>query len=213
MVIGNRMKNIQPGAMPWHHRYIGNPLLSGLAQLLLPYRSPRRPLRHARGPPRLLWRGSICARPGWSSPRRWSCARPGADLVDRGRSRSHISRGGGIEALELPRRMAASSLPARQFARSSVYLAGSGARSAGAAVSPTVLARVPVFQRQWDLHALIGGSLLLIIGAQLVGLGLCAHAYATTSRLMRDRWFDRARARADSSTGSHWVRRLRSPAW
>src|ERR1700743_2881319 len=34
MVIGNRMQNIQPGAMPWHHRYIGNPLLSGFLNLL-----------------------------------------------------------------------------------------------------------------------------------------------------------------------------------
>src|SRR5947209_14986857 len=34
MVIGNRMKNIQPGAMPWLHRYIGNPLLSGFLNLL-----------------------------------------------------------------------------------------------------------------------------------------------------------------------------------
>ena len=34
MVIGDRMKNIHPGAMPWHHRYIGNPLLSGFLNLL-----------------------------------------------------------------------------------------------------------------------------------------------------------------------------------
>src|SRR5579862_170163 len=34
LVIGNRMKNIHPGAMPWHHRYIGNPLLSGFLNLL-----------------------------------------------------------------------------------------------------------------------------------------------------------------------------------
>src|SRR5205807_7116966 len=34
MVIGNRMQNIHPGAMPWHHRYIGNPLLSGILNLL-----------------------------------------------------------------------------------------------------------------------------------------------------------------------------------
>ena len=34
IVIGNRMKNIHPGAMPWHHRYIGNPLLSGFLNLL-----------------------------------------------------------------------------------------------------------------------------------------------------------------------------------
>src|SRR5262245_36286311 len=32
-VIGNRMKNIRPGAMPWHHRYIGNPALTGALNL------------------------------------------------------------------------------------------------------------------------------------------------------------------------------------
>jgi glycosyltransferase involved in cell wall biosynthesis len=34
MVIGDRMKNIHPGAMPWLHRYVGNPLLSGFLNLL-----------------------------------------------------------------------------------------------------------------------------------------------------------------------------------
>ena len=33
MVIGDRMDNIQPGAMPWLHRYVGNPLLTGLLNL------------------------------------------------------------------------------------------------------------------------------------------------------------------------------------
>src|ERR1700677_1111542 len=34
LVFGDRMKNIHPGAMPWLHRYIGNPLLSGFLNLL-----------------------------------------------------------------------------------------------------------------------------------------------------------------------------------
>src|SRR6266545_7364586 len=34
LVMGNRMQNIQPGAMPWMNRYIGNPLLSGFMNLL-----------------------------------------------------------------------------------------------------------------------------------------------------------------------------------
>ncbi len=34
MVIGDRMDNIQPGAMPWLHQYIGNPLLTGFLNLL-----------------------------------------------------------------------------------------------------------------------------------------------------------------------------------
>src|SRR5271156_6067861 len=33
MVIGDRMDNIQPGAMPWLHQYVGNPILSGLLNL------------------------------------------------------------------------------------------------------------------------------------------------------------------------------------
>src|SRR4051794_28824818 len=34
MVIGDRMKNIHPGAMPWLHRYVGNPLLTGFLNVL-----------------------------------------------------------------------------------------------------------------------------------------------------------------------------------
>lgn len=35
LVIGNRFAgSIMPGAMPWHHRYIGNPVLSGIGRLL-----------------------------------------------------------------------------------------------------------------------------------------------------------------------------------
>src|SRR6476469_2740960 len=33
MVIADRMENIQPGAMPWLHRYVGNPVLTGLLNL------------------------------------------------------------------------------------------------------------------------------------------------------------------------------------
>src|SRR6187399_3071949 len=34
LVMGNRfMGGIAPGAMPWHHRYIGNPVLSFLGRL------------------------------------------------------------------------------------------------------------------------------------------------------------------------------------
>ncbi|MEJ7783118.1 MAG: glycosyltransferase family 2 protein, partial [Solirubrobacteraceae bacterium] len=33
LVMGDRMDNIQPGAMPWLHRYVGNPLLSGTLNL------------------------------------------------------------------------------------------------------------------------------------------------------------------------------------
>ena len=41
LVMGNRFKGgIKPGAMPWLHRYVGNPVLSGFLKLL--YRTPVR---------------------------------------------------------------------------------------------------------------------------------------------------------------------------
>src|SRR5689334_12096053 len=33
LVMGDRMDNIKPGAMPWLHRYIGNPVLTGTLNL------------------------------------------------------------------------------------------------------------------------------------------------------------------------------------
>ncbi len=41
LVMGNRFRGgILPGAMPWHHRYIGNPVLTGILNLF--FRSPVR---------------------------------------------------------------------------------------------------------------------------------------------------------------------------
>jgi hypothetical protein len=52
-----------------------------------------------------------------------------------------------------------------------------------------------VFGRLWDLHTLITGSLLMIVGTQVVALGVCAHTYGTYFMNDRDPWFDRLRAR------------------
>ena len=45
------------------------------------------------------------------------------------------------------------------------------------------------------MHALIGGALLMIVGTQVLALGLCAHAYGTYFMGEQDPWFDRMRAR------------------
>jgi hypothetical protein len=65
----------------------------------------------------------------------------------------------------------------------------------GAVVSAISLTQVDLFGRQWDLHTMIAGALLTVVGSQVVGLGLCAHAYGTYFMGERDRWFDRMRAR------------------
>lgn len=58
-----------------------------------------------------------------------------------------------------------------------------------------VVSRLAVFGREWDIHALIAGALLAIVGTQVVALGVCAHAYGTYFMGETDRWFDKMRAR------------------
>ena len=42
---------------------------------------------------------------------------------------------------------------------------------------------------------MVAGALLMIVGVQIVALGLCAHAYGTYFMSEKDPWFDRMRAR------------------
>jgi hypothetical protein len=64
----------------------------------------------------------------------------------------------------------------------------------GALVILVTESEVNLFGRAWGVHAIIGGSLLMIVGTQVLALGLCAHAYGTYFMNERDPWFDRMRA-------------------
>jgi hypothetical protein len=65
----------------------------------------------------------------------------------------------------------------------------------GVLISSIVVSQIDVFGRTWDLHALIAGALLMIVGVQVLSLGLCAHAYGRYFMNEQDPWFDRMRAR------------------
>jgi hypothetical protein len=64
----------------------------------------------------------------------------------------------------------------------------------GTLIMAAVLARISFLGHQWDIHALIGGALLLILGTQVIALGLCAMAYGVYFMSERDEWFNRMRA-------------------
>jgi glycosyltransferase involved in cell wall biosynthesis len=194
MVVGDRMKNIQPGAMSWHHRYIGNPLLSGLLNLMFhtgvsDAHCGMRAFRRDRLEVLSLRTSGM----EFASEMVVRAARERLDIREipityhprTGESKLSSFRDGWRHL-----RFLLLHSPNHLF-----ILPGAVMAFVGMLVSLTVLAHIPVFERQWDLHALIGGSLLTIIGTQLVGLGLCAHAYATDFMGARDEWFDRARAR------------------
>ena len=194
VVIGNRMNNIHPGAMPWHHRYIGNPVLSGFLNIL--FRT-----------------GVDDVHCGMRAFRR--------DLLPR----LDLRTTGMEFASEMVIRAAKEHLEVRQFPieyhprggesklssfrdgwrhlrflllHSPNYLfilPGALMAATGGLVELIVITRIAVFGREWDIHALIGGALLAIVGTQVVALGICAHAYATYFMGEQDRWFDRMRAR------------------
>ena len=71
LVMGDRMDNIQPGAMPWLHRYVGNPVLTGLLNLFFRTGVADAHCGMRARPPRRCCRASTCGRPGWSSRPRW----------------------------------------------------------------------------------------------------------------------------------------------
>ena len=65
----------------------------------------------------------------------------------------------------------------------------------GAIVGLVSLSHIELFGREWQLHSMIAGSLLAVVGTQVLGLGLCAHAYGSYFMGEREAWFDRMRAR------------------
>jgi glycosyltransferase involved in cell wall biosynthesis len=194
MVIGDRMEHIHPGAMPWLHRYVGNPLLSRFLNLLFhtgvrdahcgmrAFRRDRLELLALRTTG-MEFASEMVVR---AAKQKLEIREIPIEYHPRGGESKLSSFRDGWRHL----RFLLLHSPNHLF-----ILPGALLSLLGALVSLTVLAHLPVLERQWDLHTLIGGSLLLIVGAQLVSLGLCAHAYATYFMGERDAWFDRARAR------------------
>jgi glycosyltransferase involved in cell wall biosynthesis len=194
MVIGDRMDNIKPGAMPWLHQYIGNPLLSRFLNLLF-----HTGIRDAHCGMRAFRRDRLellqlrTTGMEFASEMIVRAAKEKLDI--REVSIEYHPRGGESKLSSFRDgwrhlRFLLLHSPNHLF-----ILPGLLMSALGGLISLTVLAHVNVLQRQWDIHTLIGGSLLLIMGVQLVGLGLCAHAYATYFMGERDPWFDRARER------------------
>jgi hypothetical protein len=65
----------------------------------------------------------------------------------------------------------------------------------GVLIALVSLSRIELLGREWQLHSMIAGSLLAVVGTQVLALGLCAHAYGSYFMGEREAWFDRMRAR------------------
>lgn len=194
LVMGDRMDNIQPGAMPWLHRYVGNPLLSGFLNLL--YRTG---VRDAHCGMRAVRRSKLevldLRTPGMEFASEMVIRAAKRGLVIEQFPIDYHPRGGESK-LSTWRdgwrhlRFLLVHSPNYLFLLPGLVLAG-----AGAVVVLLSILQVPLFGRTWYLHAEVAGALLLIIGVQVVSLGLCAHAYGSYFMGEKDEWFDRMRAR------------------
>jgi glycosyltransferase involved in cell wall biosynthesis len=194
MVIGDRMDNIQPGAMPWLHQYIGNPILTGLLNLFFrtgisdahcgmrAVRSevlPRLDLRTTG----MEFASEMVIR---ASKENLKIAEFPIEYHPRGGESKLSSFRDGWRHL----RFLLVHSPNHLFIFPGAVLAG-----IGTLIVVLVGAGLDLFGRAWGVHALIGGALLMIVGTQVLALGLCAHAYGTYFMGERDPWFDRMRAR------------------
>jgi glycosyltransferase involved in cell wall biosynthesis len=194
MVIGDRMDNIQPGAMPWLHRYIGNPLLTGLLNFLFStgvkdahcgMRAVRRDVleRLDLRTTGMEFASEMVIR---ASKEHLRIAEFPIEYHPRGGESKLSSFRDGWRHL----RFLLVHSPTHLFILPGALMAG-----VGFLIMCLVEAGLTFFGRAWGLHALIGGSLLMIVGTQVLALGLCAHAYGTYFMGERDPWFDRMRAR------------------
>jgi glycosyltransferase involved in cell wall biosynthesis len=194
MVIGDRMKNIHPGAMPWLHRYIGNPLLSGFLNLLF-----RTGIDDAHCGMRALRRDRLR-----QLDLRTTGMEFASEMVIRAAKEKLVLAQFPIEYH--PRGGESKLSSFRDGWRHLRFLLlhspnhlfifpGTVMAVVGGLIEIMVVLKLGVFGRAWGFHALVGGALLAIVGTQVLALGICAHAYATYFMNERDRWFDRMRAR------------------
>jgi hypothetical protein len=194
LVVGDRMDNIQAGAMPWLHRYVGNPLLSGVLNFFFDTG-----VRDAHCGMRALRRdvlGQLELRtPGMEFASEMVIRAAKEGLVIRELPIRYHPRGGESKLSSFRDgwrhlRFLLVHSPTHLFIVPGLVMA-----VLGVLVALAVLTHVDVLGRTWDLHAMIAGSLLMIVGTQVIALGLCAHAYAVYFMGERDQWFTRMRER------------------
>lgn len=193
LVIGNRMASIRPGAMPWLHRYVGNPLLTGILNVFF----------------RTGVRDAHCGMRGFrrEALERLELRTTGMELASEMVIRAAKQ---GLDIREVPidyhPRRGESKLSAfrdgwRHLRFLLVHspnwlflLPGAILLAIGLAATAIVGLGLSFFGRQWSLHAMVGAAMLTVIGSQLIHMGLGARAYGVYFMGERDRLFDWGRA-------------------
>jgi glycosyltransferase involved in cell wall biosynthesis len=198
-VMGNRMGDVRPGAMSALSR-VGNPVLSGFLNLLF-----RTPVGDAHCGMRALRRDVLPQLALQSTGMELAsemvirAARSDLDIRElpialhprEGESKLSPFRDGWRHL-----RLMLVYHPSFLFVYPGIALGALGTTLMG-----LVFAHASLFGRAYYVHTLIGGSLLVVVGAQLFGFGLCGRAYAVYQLGDRDPWLERLGARVHLEHG------------
>jgi glycosyltransferase involved in cell wall biosynthesis len=194
LVMGDRMENIQPGAMPWMNRYIGNPLLSGFLNLLF-----KTGVRDAHCGMRAVRRDVLPRLDLRSTGMEFASemiVRASKARIDIREFPITLSPRGGVSKLSPLRdgwrhlRLLLAYSPEFLF-----MIPGLVMVALGAIVQLIVLTKTPLFGRPFYIHTQIGGAMLMIVGVEIVALGLIARTYAVYFMGEHDPFLERMRAR------------------
>ena len=162
-VIGDRMDNIQPGAMPWLHRYVGNPVLSGVLNLFF-----RTGVKDAHCGMRAIRRASLpvldlrTTGMEFASEMVIRAAKAGLDTRQlpieyhprEGESKLSSFRDGWRHL-----RFLLVHSPTHLF-----VIPGALMLVLGTLIGLVSLLQIDIFGREWQLHSMIGGALFAIVG-------------------------------------------------
>ncbi len=193
LVVGNRLAGLEPGSMHWLNR-AGNALLSGFLNMLF-----RTPLSDAHCGLRAVRRDAL---------RRLDLQSGGMELASEmviRASREHLV----VRELPIALHPRAGESKLSRFRDGWRHLRlilvynptflfvvpGLVLLAAGSILMLLVLADVTISGRGLFVHTLIGASLLVVVGAQLVGFGLCARTYAVFQLGDHDRLLEAAQRR------------------
>ena len=193
LVVGNRMGGLQPGAMPWLSR-VGNPILSGFLNAL-----HRTSIQDAHCGMRAVRRSVLPA----LNLRTVGMEFASEMVIRATREKLDVRE----IPIELHPRVGESKLSPfrdgwRHLRLILVYnpnflfiVPGAVMLVVGTLVSLLVFLGVPILGRDLQIHSLIIGCLLVLLGVQAIGLGLCARAYGVYFISNKDEVFLRLRAR------------------
>jgi glycosyltransferase involved in cell wall biosynthesis len=195
LVMGSRLKGrIRKGAMPALHRYVGNPMLTGILNLF--YGSG---VSDAHCGMRAFTRDAL---------ERLDLRMPGMEfasemIIRASKANLHIEE---VPIEYHPRRGESKLKSFRDGWRHLRFLLvhspthlfvipGAVLFLAGFAAMLLIIGHLNLLGRQWDLHAMIAAAMAAITGVQVIGLGLGARAYGVHHLGERDELFERFEGR------------------